>query len=190
MISYIIFLINLSEIIFIFTDFQCFFIDKNFIKDILDFIVIVKYAIYVFFKYISIQIHYYYLIIYTIFVLPHVPFLLFILKYFYVIKRSVVWYIRYLKFISKKRKWWKLYYKFHRIYHFKVLFFILFFVLFVLMWRRRHTYLKRSFIIRLVFFYFLAIYLSDIFVVLFDYSTVGYLLALFISFLMVFITLN
>ena len=90
MISYIIFLINLSEIIFVFTDFQCFFIDKNFIKDILDFIVIVKYAIYVFFKYISIQLHYYYLIIYTIFVLPHVPFLLFILKYFYVIKRSAV----------------------------------------------------------------------------------------------------
>jgi len=50
--------------------------------------------------------------------------------------------------------------------------------------------LKRSFIIRLLIFYFLSIYLSDIFVVLFDYSTIGYLLALFISFLMVFITLN
>ena len=90
MISYIIFLINLSEIIFIFSDFQCFFIDKNFIKDVLDFIVIVKYAIYVFFKYILVQIHYYYLIIYTILVLPHVPFLLFTLKYFHIIRKSVV----------------------------------------------------------------------------------------------------
>lgn len=190
MISYIIFFINFSEIIFSWNDFQCFFIDKNFIKDILDLIVIVKYALYAFFKYISIQIHYYYLIIYTIFVLPHIPFLLFVLKYFNVIKKSLIWYIRYFKFISKKRKWWKLYYKFHRIHHFKVLFYILIFVLFILMWRRRHTYLKRGFIIRLLLFYFLSIYLSDIFVVLFNYSTIGYLLALFVSFLMIFITLN
>jgi len=190
MISYIIFLINLFDIFFSFNNIQCYFIDKNFIKDILDLIVILKYAFYASFKYLFIQIHYYYLMIYTIFVLPHIPFLLFILKNFYVIKATLVWYIRYLKFISKKRKWWKLYYKFHRIYHFKVLFYILFFALFILMWKRRQTYLKRSFIIRLLFYYFLAIYLSDIFVVLFDYSSIGYILALFISFFMVFITLN
>jgi hypothetical protein len=190
MISYIIFLINLFDIYITFSDFQCFFIDKNFIKDVLDFIVIIKYALYVFYKYIIIKLHYYYLMIYTIFVLPHVPFLLFILKNFYVIKKTVVWYIRYIKLMSKKRKWWKLYYKFHRIHYFKVLFYILFIGLFILMWRRRQTYLKRSFIIRLLLFYFLAIYLSDFFVVLFDYSIIGYFLALFISFLMVYITLN
>ena len=104
MISYIIFLMNFCELLTLFSDFNCSFIDKNFIRDVLDFIVIVKYTIYVALKYIMIKVHYYYLIIYTIFVLPHVPFVLFILKYFYVIKRSLVWYIRYLKFISKKRK--------------------------------------------------------------------------------------
>lgn len=190
MLSYIIFLINVFDLFIVFNDLQCFFIDKSFIKDVLDLIVIFKYTFYVAFKYLYIQIHYYYLMIYTIFILPHIPFLLFILKNFYVIKASFIWYIRYLKFMSKKRKWWKLYYKFHRIYHFKVLFFILFFVLFILMWRRRQTYLKRSFIIRLLFYYFLAIYLSDVLVVLFDYSVIGYLLALFISFFLVFITLN
>ena len=121
MISYIIFFINLFDIINTFSDFQCYFIDKDFMRNILDLIIIIKYTFYVMFKYILIKLHYYYLIIYTIFVLPHVPFLLFILKYSYVIKRSVVWYIRYFKFISKKRKWFKLYYKFHRIHHFKVL---------------------------------------------------------------------
>ena len=90
MISYIIFLINVFDLYIIFNDFQCFFIDKNFIKDVLDFIVIIKYAFYAFYKYIVIQIHYYYLMIYTILVLPHIPFLLFILKYFYIIKRSVI----------------------------------------------------------------------------------------------------
>ena len=90
MISYIIFLINVFDLYIIFNDFQCFFIDKNFIKDVLDFIVIIKYALYAFYKYILIKLHYYYLMIYTIFVLPHVPFLLFILKNFYVIKRTLV----------------------------------------------------------------------------------------------------
>lgn len=191
MISYIILFINIFDVInYTFSGFQCYFIDKNFIQNILDFIVIVKYTFYVMFKYISIKIYYYYLIIYTIFVLPHVPFLLFILKYFYVIKKSVIWYIRYLKFISKKRKWFKLYYKFHRIHYFKVLFFILFFVLFFLMLRRKNTYLKRSILLRLLFFYFSAIYLSDFFVVLFEYHPIGYILSLLIPFLLVFITLN
>jgi len=190
MISHIIFLINIFEIIVAFNDIHCFFIDKDLIKDILDLVIIVKYSVYAFFKYISIRIHYYYLMIYTIFVLPHIPFVLFILKYFYVFKRTAIWYMRYFKFISKRRKWWKLYYKFHRINYFKVLFFILFFILFWLMWKRKQTYLKRSIIIRLIFFYFLSIYLSDIFVVLFDYSIIGYILALFISFFMIFITLN
>ena len=90
MISYIIFVINTFEIIYTFSDLQCYIIDKNFIRDVLDFIIIVKYTCYAMLKYISIQIHYYYLMIYTIFVLPHVPFLLFILKYFYVIKKSLV----------------------------------------------------------------------------------------------------
>lgn len=90
MISYIIFVMNILDIIVTFSDLSCNFIDKNFIRDILDFIVVVKYAIYATFKYLSIQIHYYYLMAYTIFVLPHVPFLLFVLKYFYVIKKSLV----------------------------------------------------------------------------------------------------
>jgi hypothetical protein len=90
MISYIIFFINFIEIIMTFNDIQCLFIDKNFIRDMLDLVVIVKYSVYAFFKYISIQIHYYYLMIYIIFILPHVPFVLFILKYFYIIKRIII----------------------------------------------------------------------------------------------------
>ena len=90
MASYIIFLINVFDLFIVFNDLQCFFIDKNFIKDALDLIVILKYTFYVAFKYLSIQIHYYYLMIYTIFVLPHIPFLLFILKNFYVIKASFI----------------------------------------------------------------------------------------------------
>src|SRR6185437_3165860 len=104
MISYIIFLLNVFEIIVSFNDIFCLFIDKNLIKDILDLVIIVKYSVYVFFKYISIQLHYYYLMIYTIFVLPHVPFVLFILKYFYVFKRTAILYIRYFNFISTRRK--------------------------------------------------------------------------------------
>ena len=90
MISYIIFLINVLEIIVTFNDIHCLFIDKNFIKDIFNLVIIVKYSVYAFFKYILIRLHYYYLMIYTIFVLPHVPFILFILKYFYVFKRIAI----------------------------------------------------------------------------------------------------
>ena len=71
-------------------DLQCFFIDKNFIKDVLDLVVILKYTFYVSFKYLSIQIHYYYLMMYTIFVLPHLTFLLFILKNFYIVKATFI----------------------------------------------------------------------------------------------------
>lgn len=188
--SYIIFFINIIELYINFNDIKICFIDKNLIKDIIDFLIVLKYSFYVSFKYLSIQIYYYYLMIYTIFILPHIPFVLFILKYFYIIKKTLVWYIRYLKFISKKRKWWKLYYKFHRIYYFKFLFFILFFILFIHMWRRRNTYLKRSIIIRLLVFYFLSLYVSDILIVLFNYSWFSYVLSLLISFLMVYITLN
>ena len=90
MISYIIFVINVFDLFIVFNDLQCFFIDKSFIKDVLDLIVILKYTFYVAFKYLYIQIHYYYLMIYTIFILPHIPFLIFILKNFYVIKASFI----------------------------------------------------------------------------------------------------
>lgn len=90
MLSYLIFVINIFDILFDLNNLQCYFIDKNFIKDILDLIIILKYAFYASLKYLSIQIQYYYLMIYTIFVLPHIPFLLFILKNFYVIKATFV----------------------------------------------------------------------------------------------------
>jgi hypothetical protein len=90
MISYIIILLNIFEIIITFNDILCLFIDKNNIKNILDLIVIVKYSIYIFFKYILIKLHYYYLMIYTIVVLPHVPFVLFILKNFYIFKKTAI----------------------------------------------------------------------------------------------------
>jgi hypothetical protein len=105
MISYIIYLVNLFEIFITINDISCLFIDKSFIKDILDLIIIVKYSVYAFFKYILVKLHYYYLMMYTILVLPHVPFLIFILKYFYNFKKIMVFYIRYFKIISKKRKW-------------------------------------------------------------------------------------
>ena len=104
MVSYLIFFINLFELLSTYSDLSCCFIDKDFIRDILNFIVVVKYTIYATFKYILIQMHYYYLMFYTIFVLPHVPFLLFILKYFYVMKKILIRFIRWLKFRSKRRK--------------------------------------------------------------------------------------
>jgi hypothetical protein len=90
MFSYILFFINLFDLYIMYNDISCFFIDKNLIKEFLDFLVILKYSFYVFFKSIAIKVHYYYLMIYTIFVLPHIPFVLFILKYFYIIKKDVI----------------------------------------------------------------------------------------------------
>jgi hypothetical protein len=90
MISYILFFINLFDLYIMYNDISCLFIDKQFIKELLDFLVILKYTFYVLFKFIAINLHYYYLMIYTILVLPHIPFFLFILKYFYIIKKDVV----------------------------------------------------------------------------------------------------
>jgi hypothetical protein len=90
MISYILFFINLFDLYIMYNDISCLFIDKNFIKEFLDFIVILKYTFYVLYKSIAIKVHYYYLMLYTILVLPHIPFVLFILKRFYIIKKEVV----------------------------------------------------------------------------------------------------
>ena len=90
MLSYILFFINLLDLYIIYNDISCLFIDKNFIKEFLDFLVILKYTFYVLFKSVAIKLHYYYLMVYTILVLPHVPFVLFILKHFYIIKKDVV----------------------------------------------------------------------------------------------------
>jgi len=104
MFSYIIFFVNLLELYVNFSDIQISIIDKNLIKDILDFIVALKYSFYASFKYISIKMHYYFLLFYTMFVFPNIPFAVVLLKHIYVIKKTVMWYIRYLKFISKRRK--------------------------------------------------------------------------------------
>ena len=91
MIFYISFIINILELYISINDLQCLFIekDKQIIKEILNFIVIFKYACYVLLKIIIIKFNYYFLLFYTILVIPHIPFLLFVLKHFYIIKKTL-----------------------------------------------------------------------------------------------------
>lgn len=92
--------------------------------------------------------------------------------------------------IIKKTRFFRNYYKFHKIDYLKFLFFIICLIIFFLMWKRRNTYFKRSFIITLAKYYMLTMFLSWMLVPLISNTFIGISLSLLIVFIYIFLKLN
>ena len=169
------------------------FIDKTYIIILINLLNIFIYSVYKFINIIFINIYFYFMQFYIIFISNTMfnKWSNILIIFFLKLEKNIFETCRYYsKKILKKRRWWKIYYRFYKISYLKFLFFILFFSIFILMWRRRNTYLKRNFIINLMFFYLLSIYIAFILVNIFNSIILGVLLSLFLSFLIIYIRLN
>ena len=169
------------------------FFDKNDILILINLINIWYYNLYKLIKNFSLFLKYYFIQYYLILIYNN-NYNKFLNKFFYIffdIKKYILYFIKFvLRRIIKKRRWWKYYYKFGQISYLKVFFFFFAILIFFLMWKRRNTYLKRSFIINIIKLYLLSFMVSSIFVPFFNYSFFSIFLSLIISFYIVFIKLN
>lgn len=104
----------------------------------------------------------------------------------YILKQKTYIMKRFIK-IKRLRK---SYYRFFSIDYLRIVFFLLFLALLFLMWKKRNTYLKRSYIIMYIKFYLLSIFLCGIMLHLFSSSIIAILLGLIISFVIIFLQLN
>lgn len=153
----------------------------------------VYYKIYKFFKNIILYCYFNILQLYMILIYSNTfnKFFSWNLYNFFKLKKKINYIIKFFfRRLFKKRRWWKLYYKFGWISYLKIFFFGYLFLIFFLMLKRRNTYLKRSFFVYLVTYYIMVIMLANVLVPYFEYSFFGIFLCLFISFFAIFFKLN
>jgi hypothetical protein len=174
-------------------EFVLFFFNKNDILMLINLINLLNYNIYKIIKDFSLFFYVHCIQFYIIFIYNNTynKFLNNLFYYFFFFKRNILYFGRLiLRRIIKKRRWWKYYYKFGHISYLKVFIFLYAFLIFFLMWKRRNTYLKRTFLINLIKLYLLSFMISSILVPFFHYSFLSILFSLTISFFIVFFRLN
>lgn len=185
---------NTFIIDFLFKDeFILSFFDKNDIILLINLINLLYYNLYKICKNISLSLYFYYIQFYLIFIYNNTSnkFLKNYFYYFFLWKKNILYFCRFiLRRIIKKRRWWKYYYKFGHISYLRVGFFLYAILIFFLMWKRRNTYLKRSFIINIIKLYLLSFLISSLLVPFFHYSFLSIFISLTLSFLIIFFRLN
>lgn len=177
-----------------FFDINIYWIDSNTLINLLHLYYFCSYIIYKYLNLISLNVKIIIFRFYRILIHKNVwieisfnrTFLLFIYKKIVLIITN--YFKSFSKRVIKPRRWWKFYYRFHHLSPFKILFFSLYFILFILMWKRRNTYLKRTFIKYYFFFFLGSIYMSFILNQFFPYY--GSIAAILIAFLFFFCKLN
>lgn len=99
------------------------------------------------------------------------------------LRRSFLWFNRrYLK----KRKRFRIYYKYHNVRYWKFLLFFFYINIFLFLWKKRNLYRKSHFFGILIFFHISILILSHFFIGLFNSFDIGFLsciLFLYILFL-------
>jgi hypothetical protein len=108
------------------------------------------------------------------------PFLL----VYYLIKRIFLWTNR--RFL-KKRKRFRIYYRYHNVRYWKFLLFFFYLNIFFLLWKRRNLYRKSQFIIILVFLHIAILILLHFFLGLFNSFDLAFLSCLLFLSLMILI---
>jgi hypothetical protein len=169
------------------------FFDKNDIVLLINLINLLYYNIYKIIKNISLTLYFYYIQFYLVFIYNNTSnkFLYKFFYYFFLLKKNILYFSRFiLRRIIKKRRWWKYYYKFGHISYLRVFIFLYAFLIFILMWKRRNTYLKRSFIINIIKLYLMSFLISSILVPFYHYNFWSILFSLTISFCIIFFRLN
>lgn len=165
------------------------FFDKNFLLQVaflqnlflISFYKILKSIFVNFWGYI---IHFYWVVFYSQGISN---FSLRISRKFIVLKKKAFIYWRYfMKRLLKPRKYYKLFYRFSGIRYLRVFYFLFFLGILLLMWSRRNTYLKRTYIVNYVLFYLLYFYfVGFFFFIFFGKSFYTMFLSLLVSFLLI-----
>lgn len=169
------------------------FFDKKDIMLLVNLINLLYYNLYKIIKNISLTFYFYYIQFYLIFIYNNTSnrLLYSFFYYFFLLKKNILYFVRFiLRRFIKRRRWWKYYYKFGHISYLRVFVFLYAFLIFFLMWKRRNTYLKRSFIINIIKLYLLSFLISSILVPFFHYSFLSILFSLTISFFIIYFRLN
>jgi hypothetical protein len=169
------------------------FIDKNNILFLMNILNLLIYTLYKFVKQFTLIIQFYTIQLYLIFIYNNMfnIFFNFFTYHFFTIKHKIAeMYIFFFTRVIKRNRIWKFYYRFYSIDYLKIIFFILFFIIFFLMWKRRNTYLKRTFIYNFSKFYIISLFLCFLIAPLFSNSFLGILISLIAAFLIIFFKLN
>lgn len=81
-------------------------------------------------------------------------------------------------------------FKFYYIDYLRILYILLFIYIFYIMWKKRRTYRKLTFVKNGLKFYFLAVFFSSLFVYLFGNTFLSIFTSLILSFFLIWLTLN
>ena len=164
-------------------------------KDVLYWLNIYNFIYYLFYKWVKtlmINIYFYTIQIFLIFIYNNMPNKFVKTSMYYIMLKKIIWKEKVIKFFKhvKMNRLWRYLYRFYYIDYLKILFFLFCLIIFILMWRRRTTYKKRYFIGNLIKFYLLSIFFSFIFVSLFSNTFISIILSLFLAFFCILLTLN
>lgn len=187
---------NLVEILYIDhidSNIICNLVNKQSILNWLNILNLLNYLLYKYVKLILINLYCYIIQFYVIIIYRNLPnsfwkiyFEYSIIFRSFILKQKVYLMKRFIKMARFRKS----YYRFFSIGYLKIIFFLLFVTIFFLMWKKRTTYLNRSYIIMYIKFYLLSIILCGIMLHIFYSNIVAILLGLIISFLIVFLQLN
>lgn len=169
------------------------FFEKNNLLYFFNIFNFMKYIFYCNIKKVINYIYYYIIQIFLILIYNNMPNKVVnnYLYYYYVLKKNLMQSIKYIMIgYVKKWRFWRSYYRFYHISYLKILFFILFIILFILMWNRKNTYLKRTYIWNFLLFYMLSIFISFLLWPLFVNKCLSIIISLLISFFFIFYRLN
>jgi len=108
------------------------------------------------------------------------PFLLI----YYFFKKTFLWLNR--RFLKRKKRF-RIYYKYHNIRYWKFLLFFFYINFFFLLWKKRNLYRKSHFVIILVFTHIIILILSHFFIGLFNSFDIGFLSCIFFIYIIFFI---
>lgn len=174
-------------------DYILLFFEKNQLLYFFNIFNFIKYIFYCNIKKFINYIYYYIIQIFLILIYNNMPNTIAnnYIYFYYVLKKKLIQTLKYIMLgYVKKWRFWRSYYRFYHISYLKILFFILFSILFILMWNRKATYLKRTYIWNFILFYMFSIILSFLLWPLFINKFLSIFISLIISFFLIFYRLN
>lgn len=143
------------------------------------YITIYKYNIYIKF-YIQISYNWfkYYMTSNKLMINSFKPFLLI----YNIINKLYIWTNR--RFLKKKKRF-RIYYKYHNIRYWKFLLFFFYLYVFFILWKKRNLYTKTQFVFAFIFLHILILILLNFFIGLFNSYDLGFIFCIFFMFILV-----
>jgi hypothetical protein len=104
------------------------------------------------------------------------------LSIYNMIRRLFIWTNR--RFLKKKKRF-RIYYKYHNIRYWKFLLFFFYLYVFFILWKKRNLYTKTQFVFAFIFLHILILISLNFFIGLFNSFDLGFLSCIFFMFLIV-----